>query len=51
MKRIDINYLYKLIINCCFAVATLAAGAASYWGGYQQKEPEDIQNIIRRRKK
>ena len=34
--------IYKLIIKSCFAMAFLAAGSASYWGGYQQKEPEHL---------
>lgn len=32
-------------------MATIAAGTASYWGGFQQKEPENMENIIKNRRK
>lgn len=45
------NTLFKIIIRCCFIMATIAAGTASYWGGFQQKEPENMENIIKNRRK
>lgn len=43
--------VYKLIIQCCFAMAFVAAGSVSFWGGYQQKEPEHLEEYFRRRNK
>lgn len=46
-KRKKYNFC-KVIINCSFIAAILAAGSASYWGGYQQKEPDDIMSVIKK---
>lgn len=46
MKKGKWYKFYRILINCCFAVAILAAGSVSYWGGYQQKEPENILNLL-----
>jgi len=50
MKKRIKSDLYKFIIQCCFAMAYLAAGSASYWGGYQQKEPDYLEEYFKKRK-
>ena len=47
MKKNLKDNIYKLIIKSCFAMAFLAAGSASYWGGYQQKEPEHLDEYLK----
>ena len=50
MKKNLKDNIYKLIIKSCFAMAFLAAGSASYWGGYQQKEPEHLDEYLKNKK-
>ena len=51
MKKNLKDNIYKLIIKSCFAMAFLAAGSASYWGGYQQKEPEHLDEYLKNKKR
>jgi len=34
-----------------FCAYFLAAGSASYWGGYQQKEPEHLDEYLKNKKR
>lgn len=44
------NNLFKIIVHCCFATAFLAAGAASYWGGYQPEEPAQLGKYLKNKR-
>ena len=47
MKKLKMDKLYKFMINFSFVAAVIAAGSASFWGGHQQKEPDDIQEVLK----
>lgn len=51
MRKIKMDKFYKAIVSCCFMMAVLAAGSVSYWGGYQPKEPEGINDILKMKKR